>query len=178
MPQVTAAAWASMIPTEVPGSIRPGSTGYRAAPGEDVTVNMAQVGRDYFRSMNTTLLQGREFLETDTATSPRVAVINKAMADKYWPGRSPIGGRLQQGDGWVTVVGVVEDAVTTSLKDPRQPFAYLAFEQWLTGKHSRRARPCPPVRAHDGERRRQRRHGPRPTPFARSRDPALRCHAV
>ena len=88
--------------------------GYSVASGEDVTVNMAQVGRDYFRSMNTPLLQGREFLETDTATSPRVAVVNKAMADKYWPGRSPIGGRLEQGDSWVTVVGVVQDAVTRS----------------------------------------------------------------
>ncbi len=136
MPQVTAAAWASMIPTRGSWVNQTKIDGYTVAPGEDVTVNMAQVGRDYFRSINTSLLEGREFIETDTATSPRVAVVNKAMADKYWPGRSPIGGRLEQGDGWVTVVGVVEDAVTSSLKDPRKPFAYLAFEQWLTGKHS------------------------------------------
>ena len=136
LPQVASAAWATMIPTRGSWVNQTKIDGYVPATGEDVTVNMSQVGPDYFRTIGARLLEGREFTRADGEAAPPVAVVNEAMAKKYWPGRSAIGGRLEQFSRWVTVVGVVENAVTTDLRGEPQPFAYLAFDQSLTGKES------------------------------------------
>jgi putative ABC transport system permease protein len=53
------------------------------------------VSPDYFRTMGTTLLRGREFEASDDASSARVAVINRALAEKLWPGRGPVGLQFQ-----------------------------------------------------------------------------------
>lgn len=58
------------------------------------------------------------------------------MAQRYWAGRNPVGGRLEQFGRSITIVGVVENAVTTDLRGQPAPFVYLAFDQWLTGKWS------------------------------------------
>jgi predicted permease len=136
LPQVDSAAWASMMPTRGSWVNRTKIDGYTPAPGEDVTVNMSQVGPGYFRTIGARVLEGRELTLTDSAAAERVAVVNEAMAAKYWPGRSAIGGRLDQFGGWVTVVGVVENAVSRELKGTPEPFAYPAFDQSLSGKES------------------------------------------
>jgi putative ABC transport system permease protein len=135
LPQVTSAAWATMIPTRGSWVNQTRIDGYVPASGEDVTVNMSQVGPDYFRTIGARLLEGREFTNDDKDGAPAVAVVNEAMAKKYWNSRA-IGGRFEQFDRWVTVVGIVENAVTTDLRGDPQPFAYLAFTQSLTGKRS------------------------------------------
>jgi len=72
------------------------------------------VGGDYFDVMDIPLLQGRAFSESDSAQAPGVVVINRAMAETYWPNQNPIGRQLtipRQGNRPVstrTVVGVVE----------------------------------------------------------------------
>jgi macrolide transport system ATP-binding/permease protein len=134
LPQVTSAAWATMIPTRGSWVNQTKVDGYEAAPGEDVTVNMSQVGPGYFKTIGARVLRGREFLDTDRAGAPAVGIVNQAMVQKYWPGRDPIGGRFEQFGGWITVVGVVENAVTDSLTGEPAPFAYMAFNQWLSGK--------------------------------------------
>jgi predicted permease len=135
-PQVASAAWATMIPTRGSWVNQTKIDGYVPASGEDVTVNMSHVGPGYFRTVGARLLEGREFSPDDKEGAPPVAVVNEAMAKKYWPGRSAIGGRLEQYDRWVTVVGIVENAVTTELRGQPVPFAYLAFNQSLAGKES------------------------------------------
>jgi predicted permease len=136
LPQVASAAWATMIPTRGSWVNQTKIDGYMPASGEDITVNMSQVGPDYFHTIGARMLEGREFSGNDGTGAPPVAVVNEAMAKKYWPGRSAIGGRLEQFGRWVTVVGIVENAVTTDLRGQPVPFAYLAFDQSLTGKES------------------------------------------
>jgi predicted permease len=135
LPQVTSAAWATMIPTRGSWVNQTKIDGYLPAANEDVTVNMSQVGPGYFRTIGARLIEGREFTRGDAEGTAPVAVVNEAMAKKYWQGRA-IGGRFEQFDRWVTVVGVVENAVTTELRGEPQPFAYLAFNQSLSGKGS------------------------------------------
>ena len=85
---------------------------------------------DYFRVMGTRLLSGRYFTDQDDADHPGVVIVNKTMAQLFWPKESPLGKRLHLGsrtgefiadphavhgadanaDPWVTVVGVVDDA--------------------------------------------------------------------
>jgi predicted permease len=71
------------------------------------------VSRDYFKTMNIRLVEGRLFAPTDAKGSPGVVVINQTMAKLFWPNRSPLGQRIKpDGDDkapWQTVVGVVAD---------------------------------------------------------------------
>jgi putative ABC transport system permease protein len=72
------------------------------------------VGGDYFSTLKVPVLRGRTFNERDTQNSPRVIVIDEAMAEQYFPGEDPIGKRLgvdvgNGEEGWVMseIVGVV-----------------------------------------------------------------------
>jgi predicted permease len=69
---------------------------------------------DYFRALGIPLLRGRYLTPADNATSPRVLIINQAMARRYWPHGNAVGGRIDFGFTdkqitWTTVVGVVGD---------------------------------------------------------------------
>ena len=71
-----------------------------------------EVGGGFFKALGTPLLRGRFFSAEDGPNSPRVAIINEAMARRLWPGRDPVGRRFKFGPGdseseWFTVVGVV-----------------------------------------------------------------------
>jgi predicted permease len=136
LPQVQSAAWAGMIPTRNSWVNQTTIEGYKEPSGEPVTITMSHAGPGYFRTVGTRILSGREFAETDTAAAQPVAVINDAMARKYWAGRNAIGGRLQMGEIWITVVGIVENTITQQFKEDPVPFAYLAFNQSLSGKES------------------------------------------
>ncbi len=73
------------------------------------------VGPDYFATVGTRLLAGREFSERDTAGAAPVFLISQAMAQGLFGGESPVGRRLALGSGndlrWGEVVGVVSDVV-------------------------------------------------------------------
>ena len=136
LPQVESAAWAGMVPTRGSWVNTMKIEGYSEPSGDEVTERMSHAGPAYFRTVGTRVLAGREFSDSDTAASPRVAVINDAMARKYWAGRNPIGGRLEMGNAWRTVVGVVENTVAEQIQEEPAPFVYLAFNQDLSGKES------------------------------------------
>jgi predicted permease len=98
----------------------------------DVTYNV--VGPSYFTAMGIPMLVGRAFRPEDTATSPKVAVINETMAKLYFPGGSPIGHRFGIGSDPknskdIEVVGVVKDAKITSLRERPIPAAYFTYLQ-------------------------------------------------
>jgi len=74
----------------------------------------ALVSAGYFRSMGIRLLAGREFTPEDTATSPRVCVINDVMARVLFPGRDPIGQRIQIGRNYSIVREIVGVAASVN----------------------------------------------------------------
>src|SRR5262249_18293731 len=99
--------------------------------------------RTYFETMGIPVREGRALDDSDTESSQPVAVVNDAMARRYWPGRSAIGQRLQwttlTPPRWVTIVGVVGDVRAVSLERPEEPVAYIPIEQrtvpfmrWMT----------------------------------------------
>ena len=59
-----------------------------------VTTLRHHVSPGYFRTLGIPLLSGREFDETDTATSPRHVIVSQALAERTWPGENPIGQRI------------------------------------------------------------------------------------
>jgi putative ABC transport system permease protein len=86
----------------------------RPRPSDMLNSDLEVVGGDYFSTLKVPLLRGRTFNERDTKDSPRVIIIDQAMADQYFPGEDPIGKRLgvdvgNDEEGWVMgeIVGVV-----------------------------------------------------------------------
>ena len=70
------------------------------------------ISRDYFQVIDRQAISGRLFGSEDGIDSAPVALVNQSLAERFWPGRSPIGERLRRdedGAPWATVVGVVPD---------------------------------------------------------------------
>ena len=64
---------------------------------------------DYFRTLGIPLLEGRFFSEADDADAPRVIVINKSMADRYWPDADAVGQRVRLWGETRMIAGIVGD---------------------------------------------------------------------
>jgi predicted permease len=88
------------------------------------------ISTDYFRTMETRLLQGRDLTVQDDAQSSPVAIVNEAFARRFWPGENPLGKRFNFTDGkWIEIVGVAQDGKYFSLAEKSQPFVYLPLAQ-------------------------------------------------
>jgi predicted permease len=78
------------------------------------------------------MVRGRFFSEDDTATSPPVAVVNKAFADKYLPGQDSVGHTLSMGKGRfadIRIVGVISDTRQLNVIDVTRPEIYFCLAQ-------------------------------------------------
>lgn len=107
--------------------------GYQARPGEDNPSAWANiVDENYFSLMETPILRGRAFEKRDTATSPRVAIVNETLAQRAWPNRDAVGQRLQL-DGpngpTVQVVGVAKTGKYLYWAEPPQAHLWTPFTQ-------------------------------------------------
>jgi putative ABC transport system permease protein len=96
------------------------------------------VSREYFETMRVRLLQGRLFDATETATSPRVAVVNQTFARRLFGSNSPIGARVKQGwpedkTPWREIIGVVNDVKVNGLQGDPPLQAYLPYEHEPSG---------------------------------------------
>ncbi len=104
-----------------------------AAPGQHAPgAGYNTVSLGYFETMGIRLLRGRGLKETDKQNSRRVAVVNQAMCDRFWPGADPIGKRFRlEGDldHPLEVVGVVRNSKNSDLPSPAEPFFYMVFAQ-------------------------------------------------
>ena len=87
----------------------------------------------YFKTLGLTLLRGRLFTEADTATTQKVCVIDRVLADRYWPGQDPIGKRIDRGSDAPNlriVIGVVAPIKFQSLEeDVKKETLYHPFAQ-------------------------------------------------
>jgi len=85
------------------------------------------------------LLQGRDFRETDRLGSPQVVIVNESLANKFWPGESPLGKRIVSDDpdnpGLAEVIGEMQDfKCAAEFYDPLQSgFKYL--RPWAQNNH-------------------------------------------
>jgi predicted permease len=93
------------------------------------------VSPGYFAFFEAPLLSGRDFSSADTPESPRVALVNQAFAQKYWPAENPIGKRLRlppddPGGEWTVleVIGVAPD-IRANGRGEIEPLIYRTFNQ-------------------------------------------------
>ena len=103
--------------------------------GDDLTpVDVEPVGPDYFRTMETPLLAGREFAAADRAGSPRVVIVNESMARHFFGNTNPIGRRVsipayRADTSWLEIVGEVRDIKVHDLRESSTLMLYVPMFQ-------------------------------------------------
>lgn len=111
--------------------------GFTPQNDKDKSSRFDMVGPQYFSTVGIPLLLGREFGAQDTATSPKVTVINEAFAKKFFAGRNPIGRHVTEkfGDRRTTfeVVGVAKNARDHRLRGDVPPRFYIPGDQFMSG---------------------------------------------
>jgi len=103
------------------------------APGDEPSVYSRSVMGDYFGTMRIPLRAGRLLSEADREDAPLVAVVNEAMARRFFPSSNPIGRRVRWARmrevQWITIVGVVGDVRHFGLAEGDQPAVYTPYAQ-------------------------------------------------
>jgi putative ABC transport system permease protein len=141
VPGVTHAAFAWGVP--LTGNKWPGEFEFAGQPGtssqaDRVTLPIRSITEDYFDVMGMAIAEGRGFRSTDVGDSQRVAIVNAALAKRYFPDRNPIGAYLRfagSRDKPIEVVGVLADTRTENLSLPAEPEVYFPF--WQSGAFSK-----------------------------------------
>lgn len=89
------------------------------------------VGPDFFHTLGVPVLAGRDFADSDTASSPHVGIINELFAKRFLPNQNPIGHTIGSSDGryTMTVVGVVKDHKYRSIDEEPIPMAWWMYAQ-------------------------------------------------
>jgi predicted permease len=95
------------------------------------------ISTDYFQTVGLPIIHGRAFSEKDSESAPGVAIINETMARRFWPGKDPLGKRIQQKSTRkeYEVVGLVKDVKYGALNEMPVPYVYLHYQQALMTFH-------------------------------------------
>ncbi len=105
-----------------------------AAEADRASANIGSVSGGYFEAMGVPLVAGRTFTESDGVKAPEVAIVNGALARKYWPGENAVGKRIRFDNSpdrpWRTIVGVVGDVRQLGLDQQAPPILYIPYAQF------------------------------------------------
>jgi putative ABC transport system permease protein len=103
-----------------------------ALPHPDVHV----VSPDYAKALGIRVLSGRVFTDADNDNAPRVGLINRAIAEKFYANEDPVGRRFTFGrpgpdraPAWITIVGVLDDTRMYGLDNPSRLEVYVPLAQ-------------------------------------------------
>jgi len=103
--------------------------GYERRPDEEIRVDYVAVEPGYFEALGIPILEGRGITGGDASGQAPVAVITRFMAERYWEGRSAVGGRMSFFEIPVEVVGVVDTPVWQAVGEEATAFAFLSQRQ-------------------------------------------------
>jgi putative ABC transport system permease protein len=102
-------------------------------PGEAPMGLVRYISPDYFTAMRIPLYSGRALTPADTVQSSLVCIVNQTLARRYWPGASPLGGRVMllsfNSPAVCQVAGVVGDIKPVRVQNPDWPTIYLSYRQ-------------------------------------------------
>jgi len=90
--------------------------GHHFADGEDQQAFMNAFSPGYFETMHIPILEGRDFRQSDVVENPTVAIVNRAFAEHFFPGKSAVGKRIGRGGGnnaklTIEIIGVVANSL-------------------------------------------------------------------
>jgi predicted permease len=153
LPGVQSSSFAFGVPMGIGNEVNLGYVsieGRQLADGQQAPgVFFNEVDPNYFATMRVPLLRGRVFTEFDDEKTPPVAVVNQAMADKFWPKQDPLGKRftLNNPGGATQVVQIVGLAPTGKyafISESPTPFFYVPMKQNYTSTHALQIRSSVP----------------------------------
>ncbi len=131
LPGVKQAATTTMLPYGTGGWVDDFRIENRVLPpGKFDSAVRAAVSPDYFAAFHIGLLAGRGFSPSDGLTTEPVAIVSRKFAERYFPGESPLGHRIQMEasrdshEPWVRIIGVTEDAAYQWVDQTPQPAMY------------------------------------------------------
>jgi putative ABC transport system permease protein len=138
LPGVQAAGVTTLLPVsgqDVRSTFTP--DGYIPAKGAGLNLVWgSEVMGNYFRAAGISLMRGRDFTPADDgANASLVVIVNRTLAEHYWPGQDPIGRRLHRGPAeattvpWVTVVGEINDVKELAADVPTTSQVYFPVSQ-------------------------------------------------
>jgi predicted permease len=96
----------------------------------DVETFNNMVSPDYFRTLNQSLLAGREFDDRDSKKAHKVAIVNQFFVRQFMPGQNPVGRHIKTSDD-MEIVGLVKDARYLTLREKPAPMLYLPAKQTM-----------------------------------------------
>jgi len=103
--------------------------GYVPRVHESMEIDRADVGPNYFHTLRTPIVAGRDFTPQDTEKSQPVAIVNQEFVDRYWPHQDALGKRVQMNGEWFNVVGMAGNAKYRRLVYSPQPCIFLPLSQ-------------------------------------------------
>jgi macrolide transport system ATP-binding/permease protein len=138
LPGVESVAMTSMLPVRCNCSTDRIMFPGRADNGERNEVDERRVSPDYFAALHASLIRGRFFSDHDDTSAPGVAIINQALAHRYFPDQDPIGQTISDEERgrpsvW-EIIGVVDDVREGPLDGAISPAEYFPLNQ--TPDHS------------------------------------------
>jgi putative ABC transport system permease protein len=135
LPGVEHAAFAWGVPltgNSWPGAIDVEGQPPPARPSDRLALPIRSVTQGYFELLQLPLVEGRDFRSTDGREAPRVAIINRAFAARYFKGLTAIGKKVWLGprdQPAHEIIGVVTDARTSDLTRAAEPEIYMSLWQ-------------------------------------------------
>jgi predicted permease len=108
--------------------------GYTPRAGESMNIRFNCVSPHYFQSIGVGLLRGRAIADDDLPAAARVAVVNEALAARYFPGQDPIGKILRidypaNRPIPIAIIGLVRDTSYNDLRQAVKPMIYMSIFQ-------------------------------------------------
>ncbi|HKO05985.1 MAG TPA: ABC transporter permease [Candidatus Acidoferrales bacterium] len=95
----------------------------------NVPIKFNAVGLDYFATLGTRLIEGRDFRAADGPSGARVVVISETMARRFWPGKNALGQQIVADGKDFQIIGVAEDAKIIHIHEAPEPYMYFPFAQ-------------------------------------------------
>jgi predicted permease len=145
LPGVQAVGFTTLLPADsidFRGTFTP--DGY--VPPQGAGLNLAwipQVMGSYFQAQGIPIIQGRDFTPSDDLpNAPLVTIVNRTLAQHYWPNQDPIGKRLHRGPArattlpWLTVVGEIGDVKQEAADAATSEQFYIPSSQVRAGAGS------------------------------------------
>ena len=145
-PGVESAALMFSPPPPLPPQRVPVQLTVRSAVSDHETL-IQHVSAEYFSTLKIPMLRGRTWSVAEASSAARVAVINRAMADRFWPRGDPVGQRIRfpqltataswvvaapESNGWLEIVGVAGNTPNNGLREPVSPAAYVPYSLFMT----------------------------------------------
>jgi predicted permease len=137
LPGVRAASLTEQVPFAASGGMNGDITAEgRPAPKDQdfEMIPLLPVEHAFLRTAGFRIVEGRDFTARDDATNPRVAIVNRVLAQHFWPGENPLGKRLMKNGNPIEVVGVLGEGRFRAITDRSRPLLFLPLAQNYRGQ--------------------------------------------